>query len=316
LHLVVARRETVADDVVALTLRPADGLPLPVWTPGAHVDLEITERLTRQYSLCGDVEDRTAWRVAVLREAAGRGGSAHVHDHAHQGAELRAHGLRNRFELLPSQRYLFVAGGIGITPILPMVAAARRAGADWTLLYGGRTSTSMAFVPEIRALACSGAQARIQPYDRCGKLDLEGFLARPRDDTLVYACGPEPLLRAVAERWERLGGKPAALRTERFANPQHEEPDHPISGFDVVLARSGLALSVGPAESILEVVEQAGIPVLSSCREGRCGTCEIRVLEGRPDHRDSLLTEQDREGCDTMLICVSRSLGGRLVLDL
>jgi ferredoxin-NADP reductase len=212
LNLVVAAREHAADGVVALTLRAAGGGPLPSWAPGAHIDLVLTPDLTRQYSLCGDPADRDAWRVAVLRETAGRGGSAHVHDRLHEGVEVRVRGPRNHFELSPAPRYLFIAGGIGITPILPMLAAARHAGADWRLLYGGRTAASMAFTDQLSA---HGARAQLRPQDRHGLLDLETFLAEPTEDTLIYACGPEPLLQAVEKHCGHW--KPGVLRTERFA---------------------------------------------------------------------------------------------------
>jgi ferredoxin-NADP reductase len=308
--LLVTAREDAADGVVALTLRAPDGAPLPPWAPGAHVDLLLTPELTRQYSLCGDPADRGAWRVAVLREAAGRGGSDHVHDRLRPGDAVRVRGPRNHFELGSAARYLFIAGGIGITPILPMLAAAQAAGADWRLLYGGRTERSMAFTSE---LAGHGARVQLRPQDRYGLLDLAAYLAEPTDDTLIYACGPEPLLQAVeqhAAHW-----KPGVLRTERFTPKEAGEPV--LAGdFEVVLARSGKTLRITPGRSILQAVEDAGVAVLSSCREGTCGTCETDVLEGRPDHRDSLLTEAEREACDTMFICVSRSRDPRLVLDL
>jgi ferredoxin-NADP reductase len=310
LNLIVAARESAADGVVALTLRAPDSSSLPPWAPGAHIDVVLTPDLTRQYSLCGDPADRDSWRIAVLRETAGRGGSAHVHDHLHEGAEIRVRGPRNHFELSSARRYLFIAGGIGITPILPMLAAAQQAGADWRLLYGGRTAASMAFTDQI---AAHGPQAELRPQDRHGLLDLETFLAEPAEDTLIYACGPEPLLQAV----EKYSGhwKPGVLRTERFAPKQVGEPVR-SEAFEVVLASSGHTLRIGPDRSILQAVRDAGVPVLFSCQEGTCGTCETDVLAGRPDHRDSLLSEQEREACDTMFICVSRSRDARLVLDL
>ena len=308
--VVVAGKDVIADGVVSLTLRDPDGGPLPAWEPGAHVDLRLAPGLVRQYSLCGDPADRHAWRLAVLREAGGRGGSAHVHDRLRVGARLQARGPRNHFPLMPAARYLFIAGGIGITPILPMVAAARAAGAKWSLLYGGRHRASMAFLDE---LAHHGGAVSIRPQNETGLLDLGEALAEPRDDTAVYCCGPEPLLAAVEERcsvWPR-----GTLHVERFAPKSSDEttPDHEL---EVVLTRSGLTMTVPPGTSILQAVEEAGVSVLSSCREGTCGTCETAVLEGIPDHRDSVLTGDERDSHDFMMICVSRSRDGRLVLDL
>ncbi|MEE1836110.1 PDR/VanB family oxidoreductase [Streptomyces sp. SP17KL33] len=311
--LTVASRTTAADGVVSLTLRRPDGGTLPSWTPGAHIDVLLDRAdgdLIRQYSLCGRPEERGVWQIAVLREPHSRGGSAHVHDHLREGSTVRVRGPRNNFPLRPAARQLFVAGGVGITPILSMVEAADAAGADWRLLYGGRTRTSMAFLDR---LAPYGDRVLIRPQDEYGLLDLAAFLGPPEPDTLVHACGPEPLLQALREQCE--GWPPGALGVERFA-PVETPGAGPAEAFEVELARSGLTLTVPPDLSVLEAVEKAGVEVAFSCREGTCGTCETDVLEGDPDHRDSLLTEDERAAGDTMLICVSRSCGPRLVLDL
>ncbi len=307
----VAGKRHVADGVVALTLRPTDGRPLPAWAPGAHVDLLLGGGVpNRQYSLCGDPADRGAYRLGILRDADGGGGSRHVHDHLAEGDVVRVRGPRNNFALAPSPRYLFVAGGIGITPILPMVAAAEAAGTDWRLVYGGRQRASMAFLPE---LAAHGDRVSVRPQDETGLLDLPALLGTPQPDTLVYCCGPEPLLAAVEQHCA--GWPEGALHLERFAARPLSPPVR-AEAFDVELARSGLTLTVPPQRSVLEVVEAAGVGVLSSCTEGTCGTCETAVLAGRPYHRDSVLTPAERAAGDCMLICVSRSCGDRLVLDL
>ncbi|MEV0224333.1 PDR/VanB family oxidoreductase [Streptomyces sp. NPDC050704] len=308
--LVVATRTRAADGVVSLTLRHPDGEPLPSWTPGAHIDLLLGGDLIRQYSLCGDRVDRAAWRIAVLREPQGRGGSAYVHDFLPAGAAVRVRGPRNNFPLRPAARHLFIAGGVGITPILPMLADAEAAGADWRLLYGGRTRTSMAFLDR---LAPYGDRVLVRPQDEFGLLDLAAFLGSPAEGTLVHACGPEPLL--LAARDQCADWPPGTLGVERFA-PVRAAEARPAEAFEVVLARAGLTLTVAPDRSVLETVQEAGVEVDSSCREGTCGTCETDVLDGTPDHRDSLLSEDERAAGDTMLICVSRSCGPRLVLDL
>jgi len=308
--LVVATRTLVADGVVSLTLRHPDGKPLPTWTPGAHIDLLMGGDLIRQYSLCGDPAEQGAWRIAVLREPQGRGGSAYVHGYLPEGAAVRVRGPRNNFPLRPAGRHLFIAGGVGITPILPMLAVAEAAGADWRLLYGGRTRTSMAFLDH---LAPYGDRVLVRPQDEYGLLDLASFLGRPEEGALVHACGPEPLLLAAQEQcadWP-----PGTLGVERFAPVQAAEA-RPAEAFEVVLARAGLTVTVPPDRSVLEAVEEAGVDVDFSCREGTCGTCETDVLDGTPDHRDSLLSEDERATGDTMLICVSRSCGPRLILDL
>ncbi|MEU2426765.1 PDR/VanB family oxidoreductase [Streptomyces sp. NPDC007851] len=309
-ELVVSERASAADGVVALTLRHPLGEELPGWEPGAHLDVVLGPGLERQFSLCGDPGDRTGWRIAVLREPDGRGGSAFVHERLGVGGKVRVRGPRNHFRLEPAARYRFVAGGIGITPILPMLAAAEASGAEWTLLYGGRTRQSMAFTGELARYG--DVRVTVAPQDETGLLDLGAVLDDVPDGTLVYCCGPGPLLDAVEERCPA-----GVLRVERF---RPREPDGHETGeereFEVVLAQSGRTVTVQPGVSVLDTVRAAGVEVLFSCTEGTCGTCETDVLEGTPDHRDSVLTEQERAAGETMLICVSRCRGKRLVLDL
>ena len=310
--LVVARRETVAQDVVALTLADSDGARLPAWTPGAHVDLVLNPALTRQYSLCAlDPHDDSSWRIGVLRTADSRGGSQLVHDTLHEGATVRVRGPRNHFNLVEAPRYLFVAGGIGITPLLPMVASVDRRGADWELLYGGRRRATMAFVDD---LSPYGERVRLWPEDELGRLDLVQALGQPRDDTLVYCCGPEGLLSAVeglCAPWP-----PGSLHTERFAPKPTALQAAADREFELVLQRSGITTVVPPDKTVLDVVEEAGVSVLSSCRVGTCGTCEAAVVDGIPDHRDSVLSDEERESNEYMMICISRACSERLVLDL
>ncbi len=305
----VEAKTAVAEGVVALTVREATGQPLPAWDPGAHVDLIIGDVATRQYSLCGDPDDASSYRLGILRDPKGSGGSLHVHDVLAAGDLVRIRGPRNNFPLVPSPRYLFIAGGIGITPMLPMVRAARAAGADWRLVYGGRERASMAFLDE---LGEHGDRVMVWPQDERGLLPLADLLGTPEPETLVYCCGPEPLLGAVEAA---CSGWPAgSLHVERFVARPLSEPvrDEP---FEVRLERSGLTLTVPTDRSVLSVLEEAGVPVLSSCGEGTCGTCETPVLDGIPDHRDSVLDAAQREAGDCMMICVSRSATPRLVLD-
>jgi ferredoxin-NADP reductase len=306
LDVLLERKETLADGVVRLTLRAAGGEPLPAWEPGAHLDLLLGPGLVRQYSLCGDPGDRSVLQVAVLHEPAGRGGSAHVHERLADGERLRVRGPRNHFALVDSPRYLFIAGGIGITPLVPMIAAAQAGGAQWRLVYGGRTRASMAFADELRERY--GSRVVVNPQDESGLLDLDTLFGETEPGTAVYCCGPEPLLNAVEERCPA-----GTLHLERFT-PKADTG--PRAVFEVELARSGRTLTVPAGKSILEVVEDSGVMVLSSCREGTCGTCETGVLDGVPDHRDSVLTAGEQAVGDAMMICVSRSCDARLVLDL
>ncbi len=309
--LVIARREDAADGVVALTLARANGAALPDWTPGAHVDLLLSSDLTRQYSLCGSTADPGTWRIGVLRDPASRGGSQFVHDELSEGSTVRVRGPRNHFPLVRSPRYLFIAGGIGITPILAMIESAAAAGADWKLLYGGRSRASMAFLDE---LAAHGDRVEICPQEETGLLDLQAALGEPAPDTLVYTCGPGPLLDAVeaaCAHWPS-----GSLHMERFAAKLLAASADALDVFEVVCQRSGMTVTVTAEQSIYDAVEEAGVDVLGSCLEGICGTCEAAVVEGTPDHRDSVLSEADRAEGDVIMICVSRSCSVRLVLDL
>jgi ferredoxin-NADP reductase len=308
-EVVVLSRRAESDGVVSLELGMPSGEPVPSWEPGAHVDLVLPDGVVRQYSLCGSVENDKSWRIAILREPDSRGGSRWIHDHADEGTTLAVRGPRNHFPLLDSPRYLFIAGGIGITPLLPMISHVHAAGAGWELHYGGRERGSMAFLDELEDY---GDHVAIRPEDQLGMLDLATILGGPAGSTLVYCCGPSGLIDAVEERcriWPA-----GSLHVERFTNVITGAEDD--AEFEVELASSGITVTVPAHLSILEAVENAGIPVMSSCTEGTCGTCETTVLEGAVEHRDVVLTDEERAAGETMMICVSRARCARLVLDL
>jgi ferredoxin-NADP reductase len=308
----VADSRVLADGIRWLRLVAADGGDLPDWAPGAHLDLILPSGLVRQYSLCGSPTDRTSYEIAVLREPAGRGGSAEVHEALRVGDEVRIAGPRNRFPLEDAASYVFVAGGIGITPLLSMIREATLRGRDWRLVYGGRTRASMAFRDELEA--AHPDRVTVLPQDEVGLIDLEAHVA-PQPGALVYCCGPEPLLAAVEEHCARRW-PPASLHVERFIA---EAASAPPSGdmqtsFEVQLGLDGPVLTVSADQSILHTLLDADVDVLYSCEEGTCGSCETQVLAGEPDHRDTLLDQNSRDG-GCMLICVSRCAGARLVLD-
>ncbi len=299
--------DRLTSDVVSLTLAPTQGAVAP-WTAGAHVDVVLPDGIVRQYSLCGSVSDDEHYRIAVLREPSGRGGSAAVHE-LREGDLLRVRGPRNHFAFGNAPSYVFVAGGIGITPLLPMIEVAEAAGADWQLHYGGRSRDSMAFLEHLTSY---GDRVSIVPQDEQGLLDVAGILGTPRQATQVYCCGPEPLIAAVeaaCASWPS-----GALHVERFAAKEQAESgeDH---DFDLVLQRSGRTIRVPAGTTIFEAMREAGLSVLGSCLEGICGTCEQGVLEGEVDHRDSVLDEEERAENDCLMVCVSRALTDRLVLD-
>lgn len=290
-----------ADGVVAVELVGVDG-PLPPWTPGAHLDLVLPGAPVRQYSLCSSPDGET-YRIAVLREPDSRGGSRAVHDTVRPGQLVTVRGPRNHFELEQAAEYLFIAGGIGITPILPMVREAARRGVRWSLLYLGSARSRMAFLNE---LAPYGDAVRIISRDTSPRVDLAAELAKA-PDAAVYACGPENMLTQLQE----LGGD--RVRVEFFSAPAIEyEPGGP---FVVRLERTGVDVEVAPDESILSAMRSVGVDVLSDCEEGICGSCETRVIDGEVEHRDFVLTSQEKQRGDCLMVCVSRAACPVLVLD-
>lgn len=302
----LAKKRPLAQGVVELVFEPDSGRA-PEWEPGAHVDIHLPNGLVRQYSLCGGPEDRGSIRIAVLREEGGRGGSQYIHDSAEPGDIVEVSVPRNHFRLVDAERYLFIAGGIGITPLLPMLNRVRAGGADWRFVYCGRSRSAMAYVDALP----DDPRVSVVSADRDQRLNLDDLLHEPRTDTAIFCCGPERLLEAVEEAG--LHWPPGALHTERFKAPVVDEP---AREFDVVLQRSGMELHVPAEASLLDIVEMAGIPVPSSCRTGTCGTCETPVLDGQPEHRDVVLSPEEQAVGDCMMVCVSRARTDRLVLDL
>jgi ferredoxin-NADP reductase len=305
-----------AEDTLSLRLVRVDGGLLPAWGPGAHVDVVLPSGLVRQYSLCGDLDDRRSYRIAVLREAESRGGSREIFESALVGRLLTVRGPRNHFELVEAADYCFVAGGIGVTPIVPMVQAAERAGVPWRLVYGGRSRASMAFVEELAAR--SGGELMLVPEDLAGRVDV-GSVVRGLGGAVLYACGPPGLLGALQECCAA-AGVTDRFHFERFTAGQSAAAvvDASVGGlaqFEVELRRSGMVAVVRAGQSVLDVVRELVPEVMYSCEEGYCGSCEQRVLEGTPDHRDSVLSERERAQNTSMMICVSRSKSPRLVLD-
>lgn len=285
---------------------------LPEWEPGAHIDLFLPSGQVRQYSLCGDPMDRKRYHIAVLRQVSGRGGSVEVHDVLRIGQIVELGGPRNNFRLLPASRYLFVAGGIGITPILPMVWQAAAQERFWKLVYGGRTARSMPFVDTLSRFDARCVQ--LQPCDQHGPIDLDAVVAAAANGAEVYACGPQGLLDALDARFGE-AGRLDQLHIERFV-AKNAEALATDGSFRVFLAQTGGHVDV-PAEcSVLEALRRAGVTVPSSCEQGFCGTCETRVLCGRPDHRDTLLSEAERASGKVMMPCVSRALTTELTLDI
>lgn len=308
--LTVRSKRLVAGDVLEVTLARPDDSRLPDWAPGAHIDLMLPNGTTRQYSLVGDRWDAHTYTVAVLRERDGRGGSELIHSGLEVGMAVGFGGPRNNFRLAPAEEYLFVAGGIGITPILPMIRQAQLLDIPWRLLYLGRTRPGMAYLDELEA---SGDRVTVHAADERGRADLDTWMPQTGGAVRVYACGPERLLAAV-DAWAAPLGR-HAVRLERFTAAPGVG-DGVATRFEVEIPRIGQTVEVAPDESIVDAVRRVGVEVLTSCGQGVCGTCETVVLRGDPEHRDSLLDDEERAHSDCMFPCISRARSARLVLDL
>ncbi|WP_326622813.1 PDR/VanB family oxidoreductase [Streptomyces decoyicus] len=297
----VDRIDQVAENAVSLVLRGTAG-PLAPWEPGAHIDMALPNWLTRQYSLCGDPDDRMSYRVAVRYERLSRGGSEYIHRFLRQGRTLDVSLPRNHFPLVPAPEYLFLAGGIGITAVLPMLRAAAASQVPASLVYVGQSAATMPFADELRA--AYGRRVRIVATREQGRPDFGALAAGLNPATLVYCCGPEPMLTAAVAAFP-----PDRLHTERF-HPV-AKPFAASTEFEVLCAKSGRTVQVPADENLLDALTHAGHPLPSGCREGVCGSCELTVLEGEPEHRDDIGAPAGR-----MYACVSRALSPRLVLDL
>lgn len=295
---------TEAEDIVSLTLRGEDG-PLPGWEPGAHVDLHLPGGLVRQYSLCG--APGPDWRIGVLRQPQGRGGSLAAHA-LRLGEAVSVSAPRNLFPMAAAKSYLFIAGGIGITPILAMVRKAKAEGADWRLVYLGRTAARMAFAREVAVL--DPFRVEYVQTDLAGVPDATRFVV---PGAQVYACGPGGLLAALETAFAA-AGRSDDLHLERFETATAAKPGD--GTVRLHLARSGRFVDVPAGVSFLNGLRAAGVEVASSCEQGFCGTCECKVLRGTPEHRDTLLSEAERARGASMMLCVSRAVGDELTLDL
>ena len=307
LPLVVTQVTREAEDVRSFTLQRHDAGQLPVWVPGAHLDVFLPSGLQRQYSLCGDPADRSRYRIAVRRIADGGGGSLEMHGAVAEGETVTVRGPRNAFTFIDADAYLFIAGGIGITPILPMVRATAARGARWSMVYTGRSRASMPFLDELGDLP--GGKLHVLPDDEFGIPDMAALLSQAEPGAAIYVCGPPPMIAAARQLQPALNPT-ASLHSERFS------PLPVVAGrpFDVVLARTGTTVRVGAEESALHAIRREVPEVRYSCQQGFCGTCRQHVLAGEIEHRDTKLRPEQR--ADSMLVCVSRAHGDALTLDL
>ena len=313
--VVVDSATMLTEDIVRLRLRSPDGRPMPRWTPGSHIDVECGDTgLSRQYSLCGDPDEVGMLEIAVLRDTQSRGGSRWIHGSVKAGDLLRIRGPRNHFRFDESARKaVFVAGGIGITPILAMARRAKVLGIPYELHYSGRSRSTMAYLEALSTL--HGQCLHVYAKEEGLRMDLSRLLAAPTAQTQIYACGPARMLAALEDccaSWPE-----DALRVEHFYATRGTLDASREHAFEVTLKDSGLVLQVPADQTLLATLRAANIDVQSDCNEGLCGSCEVRVLEGQVDHRDVVLTRSERASQNRMMACCSRACGGgRLVLAL
>lgn len=304
--------------VRAYWLKRADGSPLPAFEAGAHVQLPVRttggDKDTRHYSIASDPIDQTLWEVAIQREDHGLGGSVFAHTHYGIGLVVNCSAPRNGFQLHTDARpAVLIAGGIGITPLRSMALALRRARRPFRLHYAARSAGDAPFVDELlRQL-----EGRLQTYwsddGQASRMNVESIIASEPVDAVFYVCGPERLLEAFRAASDKAGLAANQCRMEGFSDPVAQSVD---LAFEIELRRSGKVLHVPIGTSILDVLLAAGENPSFDCKVGTCGTCATRILEGKPEHRDLVLTEAQRERDHLMCTCVSRSAGGRLVLDI
>jgi vanillate O-demethylase ferredoxin subunit len=316
LQVRVARKTVEALDICSFELVSTDGRPLPAFSAGSHVDVQVPGGITRQYSLCNDPAESHRYLIGVLKDPATRGGSRAMHERLNEGDTLTISAPKNHFALAhDARRHLLLAGGIGITPILCMTERLAVMGADFELHYCTRTKERTAFAQRI---AASSFAARVAHHFDDGpasqKLDIAALLATPQPGTHVYVCGPKGFMDAVLGTARAAGWPEPQLHYEFFgAAPTACASD---GSFEVQLASSGRIVVVPRDRSVVQALAAAGVEVMTSCEQGVCGTCITRVLEGVPDHRDSYFTPDEQAANDQFTPCCSRAKSPRLVLDL
>ncbi|WDD93139.1 PDR/VanB family oxidoreductase [Burkholderia sp. FERM BP-3421] len=306
-----------AQDIRCFRVSRVDGRPFDAYEPGAHIDVTAPSGVTRQYSLCGDPDERGSYLFAVKKEARSRGGSRSLHDDATIGAELSISAPRNLFRLAASaSEHVLIAAGIGITPLLSMAYALHRRGARHRLHYFARSREHAAFVD---ALSAEPFASHVTFHYAVEPDALAARLGRCVDaidaEAHVYTCGPGPFMDAVvAAAATRLPED--SIHLERFAAEPAASGADAADGFEVRLQRSGRTVRVAPDTSIVDALAQIGIEVDTSCGEGVCGTCMVSVVDGEPDHRDHCLSKAERASNTVICCCVSRARSPVLVLDL
>jgi vanillate monooxygenase ferredoxin subunit len=315
LKVKVLRRKQEAQDIASFELVREDGSALPAFSAGSHIDVQVPGGLTRQYSLCNDMGEQHRYRIAVLRDANSRGGSAGMHDALKEGDTLTISAPRNHFPLVHAHRTLLFAGGIGVTPLLCMAQRLATTGGDFVLHYCTRSPQRTAFRDEIAASPFAGnVQFHFDDGDAAQKLDLEAVLRQPQPGTHLYVCGPSGFIDWVEQTAARCGWGKDQVHVEHFgAARQDTAGDRP---FQVKIASSGAVVEVPADQTVVQALQAHGVEILTSCEQGVCGTCITRVLQGECDHRDLYFTDDEKAKNDQFTPCCSRAKSSMLVLDL
>jgi ferredoxin-NADP reductase len=300
-----------ARDIVLYEFRPTDGGAVSHFSAGAHVDLHLPNGMLRQYSLANDPRETHRYLLGIKNDPASRGGSRYIHEQLRPGMVLQVGQPRNNFPLDESAAHsVFIAGGIGITPIRCMLHRAEALGLSWELHYAVRDREDLAFAEEIAS--DPRVHTHVDAEHDGTPLNMRSIADGLREDAHAYCCGPGPMIEAFERSFDAL--PPGRRHVEHFSAPK--VAPEPGGAFRIVLVRSARTLDVGADQTILEVVREAGIDAEASCEQGICGSCEVRVISGEPDHRDILLSPEERAGAKCMMICCSRSKSAELVLDL
>jgi len=308
IDMTITQRRTLTDAITEFTLTPVDSAPLPAFTPGAHITLQTPSGAMRRYSLVNDGTAPETYVIALKREAASRGGSASMHDDAHEGTVLRIEPPQNDFELVEAPDFLLIAGGIGVTPILSMARHLTAHGKPFQVIYCTRTAAETAYLDELQTMG-DHVTIHHDQGDMDQMFDFWDAFETPRP-THAYCCGPAPLMeevKALCGHWPE-----GRVHFEDFKPVEVVKPDD--QAFTVKLSSTGQAIEIPPDRTILETLREAGVATVSSCESGTCGTCKCGLISGEADHRDMVL--MNHEKADKIMICVSRAKSAELVLDL
>ena len=312
----VALKRNEADGICSLELLPLEGVVLPAFKAGAHIDVHLGNGLVRQYSLCNPPSETQRYQIAVLRDPASRGGSEAVHAQVKEGQVLEISAPKNHFPLATdAKKHLLLAGGIGVTPLMAMAEQLSGDGADFALHYFARSATKAAFVDRFSASAfASRVHTHWDDVPQDPPVSLSTLIGQPQSGQHLYVCGPKGFMDAVLATARAQTWPEDQLHFEFFGGQVvHDASDAP---FTVKIASSGQEIQVGADQTVIQALHKAGVDVPIACEQGVCGTCLVRVLSGMPEHKDMYLTPEEQDANDQFTPCCSRSKSAVLVLDL